>query len=439
MIKYIDDLKEITSLLACSYASNKNIMLYRNKTLLINPSAKTTLLAWKTNKYVRGFLYEICGEGDGCKTAIFILTSILNSLNKLPTPYKVKLGDIDVVGEKPNIEDLKKIAPELPDLLYEALLTNGTDLHISVEEGERVDIEILHSEGYVAKCPTPRWEKEISLKGPMVAMFNRQINKVEDVIPALENKIEGRPIVIVAPYFSKAVLDMITLNRNKGVIEAYAIETPKVNWAHEWIKDLESFVGGEVQTEFKKEFELQSYGSAYEIKIKLNEVIFEQYEDKVELTSKRIDHLNYQAQTLSSDLYFLRETLKQRVSALSGSLIRVKVGGVTEVEARNRRTNIEKQIQTLVSSIKGGIIREGLVLFLYNKSLSESDEIVAKGLEAPIKTIMTNYRVGSIKDLDLDKLRIPFPVVRLKELLSKIESIINVWSSIEIDISKTKV
>ena len=401
MIKYIDDLKEITSLLACSYASNKNIMLYRNKTLLINPSAKTTLLAWKTNKYVRGFLYEICGEGDGCKTAIFILTSILNSLNKLPTPYKVKLGDIDVVGEKPNIEDLKKIAPELPDLLYEALLTNGTDLHISVEEGERVDIEILHSEGYVAKCPTPRWEKGISLKGPMVAMFNRQINKVEDVIPALENKIEGRPIVIVAPYFSKAVLDMITLNRNKGVIEAYAIETPKVNWAHEWIKDLESFVGGEVQTEFKKEFELQSYGSAYEIKIKLNEVIFEQYEDKVELTSKRIDHLNYQAQTLSSDLYFLRETL--------------------------------------ISSIKGGIIREGLVLFLYNKSLSESDEIVAKGLEAPIKTIMTNYRVGSIKDLDLDKLRIPFPVVRLKELLSKIESIINVWSSIEIDISKTKV
>lgn len=208
----------------------------------------------------------------------------------------------------------------------------------------------------------------MSLKGPMIAMVSRPIHKVEEITPILENLIEGRPIVIIAPYYSQQVLDMINLNRNKGVIEAYAIETPKVTWSYEWLKDLESFVGGEVQVEHHSEFKIEWYGSAYEVKIKLDEVIFEQYEDKVELTAKRIDRLNYEADHLTSDLYFMREQLKQRVSALSGSLIRVKVGGVTEVEARNRRTVIEKEIQTLVSAVKGGVIKEGFVLALYKLS-----------------------------------------------------------------------
>ena len=48
-------------------------------------------------------------------------------------------------------------------------------------------------------------------------------------------------------------------------------------------------------------------------------------------------------------VFFMKEQLKQRIGALSGSLIRVKVGGATEVEARNRRTIIEKMIQTIFS------------------------------------------------------------------------------------------
>jgi len=432
MIIYLEDLKEITTLLASSHLSNnKNIMLYRNKALLINPSAKTTLLAWKTNKYVRGFLYEVCGEGDGCKTAIFILTSLLIGLNKLPRPYtlsKPVLSDKEI--EKPTREDLEKIAPDLPTLIYDALLSNGTDIHISVEVGDKVDIEVIHSEGFVAKCPH-KYEKEISLKGSMVVMFNRPVNKVEEIIPALENKIEGRPVVVVAPYFSKAVLDMITLNRNKGVIEAYAIETPKVNWVGEWLKDLESFVGGEIQNEFKKEFDLEWYGSAYEIKIKHNEVIFEQYEDKVELTSKRIDQLNYQAESYTSDLYFMREGLKERISALSGSLLRVKVGGYTEVEARNKRVQVEKSIQTLVSAIQGGVIRDGLVLALYKLSEEVKDEIIKYGLQAPLRVIYNNTGLNRIEDLDQAKLRVPFPANRLRWILDKVFSIVNVWSSID--------
>lgn len=435
MIYHIDDFKQFVYLLLSGYAGNgKNVMLYRNKKILINPSAKTTLLAWDTNQYVRGFLYEICGEGDGCKTAIFILYEILKEFHKQDHSYPISfnLNDIDIARTQPTRQDLEKIAPELPELLYEALLTNGTDIHISVEVGEGVDIEVIHSEGFIGNCPTPGWEKEISLKGPMVAMISRPINKIEEITPILENLIEGRPLVIIAPYYSKQVFDMITLNRNKGVIEAYAIETPKVTWSHEWLKDLESFVGGEVQIEHQEQFNIEWYGSAYEIKIKLNEVIFEQYEDKVELTSKRIDKLNYESDQLPSDLYFLKEQLKKRISTLSGSLIRVKVGGTTEVEARNKRTIIEKMVQTLVCAIRGGIIKEGFVLCCHNISSKYTDPILVKALQTPLD------KVKKTSKLDQDKLEVPFPYLRFKELLTKVESIANIWSSIGLDVSKKK-
>jgi len=432
MIYHIEDFKQFVYLLLSGYAGNgKNVMLYRNKKILINPSAKTTLLAWYTNPYVRGFLYEICGEGDGCKTAIFILYAILKQFHKQNERYSISfnLPDKDIQVSQPTRQDLEKIAPNLPEILYNALLTNGTDIHISVEVGESVDIEIIHSEGFIGKCPTPNWEKEISLKGPMIAMISRPINKIEHITPILENLIEGRPLVILAPYYSKQVLDTITLNRNKGVIEAYAIETPKVTWSHEWLKDLESFVGGEVQLEHQEQFNLDWYGSAYEVKIKLNEVLFEQYEDKVELTSKRIDKLNYEADHLTNDLYFMKEQLKQRIGALSGSLIRVKVGGATEVEARNRRTIIEKMIQTLVSSVKGGVIKEGFVSCIYNLSSKYDDPVLVKALQTPFNII---------KESNMDLVEIPFPYLRFKELLTKVESIANIWSSIGLDVSKKK-
>lgn len=431
-IPYLKDFDELVYLMKSSFGgSGKTVMLSRNKKILINPSAKTTLLAWDTNKYVRGFIYEICGEGDGCKTAIFILHSLLRELNKLDKPYPIHFNlKESLKGTDATREDLKLIAPDLPEILYDALLSNGTDIHISVEVGEGVDIEVIHSEGYIAKCSTPRWEKEISLKGPMVAMVSRPIHKIEEITPILENLIEGRPIVIVAPYYSKQVLDVITLNRNKGVIQAYAIETPKTTWSNEWLKDLESFVGGEVQVEHHKEFNTEWYGSAYEVKIKLDEVIFEQYDDKIELTAKRIDRLNYEADNLSSDLYFMREQINQRVSALSGSLIRVKVGGITEVEARNRRTRTEKMIQTLVSAVRGGVIKDGIVLYCNDLSAQYKDDVISKALQIPLKAIMDSVGVSSVKDIDMDKLRIPFPYLRFKELISKIESIVNVWSSI---------
>jgi hypothetical protein len=92
---------------------------------------------------------------------------------------------------------------------------------------------------------------------------------------------------------------------------------------------------------------------------------------------------------------------------------------------------VEKSIQTLVSAIQGGVIREGLVLALYKLSEEVEDEIIRYGLQAPLRVIYNNTGLNRIEDLDQDKLRVPFPANRLRWILDKVFSIVNVWSSIE--------
>jgi len=108
------------------------------------------------------------------------------------------------------------------------------------------------------------------------------------------------------------------------------------------------------------------------------------------------------------------------------------------VEARNRRTKTEKMIQTLVSAVRGGVIKEGLVLYCNELSTQYTDERISKSLRVPLKAIMDSVRVSSVEDIDMDKLRVPFPYLRFRELMGKVESIVNIWSSIGLDITKSK-
>ena len=80
-------------------------------------------------------------------------------------------------------------------------------------------------------------------------------------------------------------------------------------------------------------------------------------------------------------------------------------------------------------SYKGGIIKEGFVSCIYNLSSKYDDPVLVKALQTPFNII---------KESNMDLVEIPFPYLRFKELLTKVESIANIWSSIGLDVSKKK-
>jgi hypothetical protein len=421
----LKSLIEISTLLSISHGSNnKYVAIHRNGQIFLNPSAKSTILAWQGNPMLQYFLFETCGDGDGAKTAVFILTSLLKSFNKnQDAPKDLPIHEIDLPKTPCTKEHLIKmslgiLSEQLPDLVYEYLLSNS-DSHISIEIGDGISFEVVHSEAFRADTTRLGWELDQSIKGAMVALFDYPIFKLSDIRECLENVIENRPIVIVAPIIGGEALKTINLNTNKGVIEAYALEYPKVVWQEEWAKDFSAFTGAKIITRWEK-LKLSDLGSAQEILFKEKEILVEQYDDHIEKTSQRIDEVK--GLLAQENVYYLREILMQRISNLQGSLLRLKVGGITRLDAIKRRVLCEKLIYSLAMSVRGGVLEDGLILSLYLNA-NTSCPILNHALQSTMRVVMQNTGIHNVELLDPEKLKIPFPRQRAYDILKTSTSV----------------
>jgi len=424
------DIKEIATLLAISHGSNnKNIALYRNNEILLNPSAKSTILAWQSNPTLQYFLFQTCGEGDGCKTAVFILASLILSYYK--QSFNFNTLPVDKVisalnGVKPIKEDLQAMTQEslndlLPEAIYDFLLSDS-NTHISIELGENTSFEVQHSESFLANTTYSGYEDDKIVRGAMIAIFEYPLLTLDDIKDCLENQIEGRPIVVIAPLILGEALKTITLNRNKGIIECYAVECPKIFDQGSWLEDLCAFTGAKIVTRLKA-FEIEDLGSSFEICFKQKEMLIEQYEDCIENTAKRIDQLSYE---LSQEkIFYKAEQIQQRISNLQGSLIRLKVGGITQLEAKHRRSICEKLLISLVQAVKGGVLKEGLILSL--SKIETGNEVLDKALRSSMRIVKENK--GNLKE-------VPFPRLRAIEILNNAISISSLLTSIEMVVEK---
>lgn len=437
MMKNLDkDIKEIATLLAISHGSNhKNIALYRNDEIFLNPSAKSTILAWKSNPILQYFLFQTCGEGDGSKTAVFILASLILSYIKCPFD-NLPVHNIDLSATYPNKDDLKVMTKEvlndeLPEIVYDFLL-GDSNAHISIEIGENTSFEVLHSEAFITKTTYSGYTEDKNVKGAMLAFFTYPLLTIDDVKDCLENQIEGRPVIIIAPIILGEALKTINLNRNKGIIECYAVECPKIFDQGAWLEDLASFTGGKIVTRLKKFDYQEDFGSALEICFKEKEMLVEQYEDHLENTVKRIEQLQYE---LSQEkIFYKAEQLQQRISNLQGSLLRLKVGGITQLEAKHRRSICEKLIISLVQSVRSGILPDGLILSLAR--IETENEILNKALRSSLEIVKKNSNMK----VDESKLKIPFPKSRAIEIINNAVSIATLLTSVERVVSvKTKI
>lgn len=425
LLKYT---KEIATLLALSHKSNnKNIALSRNNEIFINPSAKSTILAWNSYPLLQYFLFQICGDGDGAKTAVFIFASLIQSYYKDKQELKLNtnftLSKLDEFSKPATREDLKLMSKEiiddiLPELVYDFLLSNS-NAHISIELGEGISYEVQHSEAFRSNTRyIGEWVEDKLVKGPMIGIFDYPISRIEDIQEYLENQIEGRPIIIIAPMFSKKVVTTINLNRNKGVLECYIVEAVKCIWQEEWLKDIASFTGATIITRHLKDFDISYLGSAKEICFKEKEMLIEQYDEHIEKTAQRIDQLIYE-KTIEQQ-YYKMELLEERISNLQGSFIRLKIGGKTKLEATHRRALCEKLLLSLVSSVKGGVLKEGLILSLAN--INDEDERLDHALKCSLRIVKQNSK--EIINV------VPFPTLRAKQIINNAVSISHLLTSV---------
>ena len=101
------------------------------------------------------------------------------------------------------------------------------------------------------------------------------------------------------------------------------------------------------------------------------------------------------------------------------------MGGITQLEAKHRRSICEKLLISLVQSVKGGVLKEGLILSL--SKIETGNEVLDKALRSSMGIVKENK--GILKE-------VPFPRLRAVEILNNAISISSLLTSLELVIEK---
>jgi len=432
MISFSHDVEEITRLLVLSHASSgRSVCVSRHGQVFVNLSAKSTLNEWTPrHRVIQTALLDLVGEGDGGKLGVFIFTSLFRSISKLHPQdqistirelekYTPSLREFRHTSEKYHLTSLTK--EDYGDALAEAALLSGALSHVSLEKYEGTGVELIESESFISEArPLYLPTEQVSLKGAMCAFYPYAISEFSQIESALSlmGSFEGRPLVIFAPLLRGDALSTIKLNREKGVVEAYAVEAPLVSWGKGWLEDVASFTGGEFHDpHLHTEFQTSSFGSAREILLREKEIIIDPYDDHAEKTGERISLLLREAEetphTHTQDLW------RKRAASLGGTLIRLKIGGDTEADARLRRNRAEKHLISMSSMVRGGHV-EGAIPTLARMAEREGNEIIGRALRAPLRVVGINKNETDLVKLAEDpELQVPFPAQRLETLISR--------------------
>ena len=419
--------------MVCSHASSgKTIAISRNNQVFTNLSAKSTLNQWNPRHKVvqKGFL-DVVGSGDGGKLGCFLTISLMRSLAKhrhgghpdLTREVLSYLPEIErriiTQSKEAQKEQLVSVGEglEFADQLADAVFLSGAESHISLEKYDGVGCEVVESESFYSDSKNHHVQEQTTLKGPMVALIPKRISKFEDIVPPLElmGTFPNRPLVIICPMIRGEALATLKRNREEGVVEAYAIEAPLVTWGKGWLEDVGAFTGATLFDPYLySDFKLEFFGSAREITLKQGEMIIEPYDDHAEITGRRIEQLLHEAN--NSPHSHTQDLWRKRASMLGGTLIRVKVGGVTEAEARLKRSKTEKALLNMNLMLKNGYV-DGAIPILAN--IQGIHPIVDKALISPLRVVGLNNNTVNLENVlsSYSCLYEPFPTERLLNLV----------------------
>jgi chaperonin GroEL len=172
------------------------------------------------------------------------------------------------------------------------------------------------------------------------------------------------------------------------------------------LQDLAILTGGQVISEdlgMKLEsVTMDMLGSAKRVSITKDETtIVDGLGEKAEIEA-RVAQIRGQIEETTSD--YDREKLQERVAKLAGGVAVIRVGGMTEVEVKERKDRVDDALNATRAAVQEGVVvGGGVALVQAGKVLADLEgsnpdqtagiKIVARAIEAPLRQIAENAGV----------------------------------------------
>jgi chaperonin GroEL len=328
-----------------------------------------------------------------------------------PVSDSAEVAQVGTISANGEAEIGRQIADAMQKVGNEGVITveenKGLETETEVVEGMQFD------RGYLSPYFVTNPDKMIAdLEDVMILLHEKKLSSLQPMVPLLEQVIQSqKPLLIISEDVEGEALATLVVNKLRGGLKIAAVKAPGFGDRRKaMLQDIAILTGGQVISDdlgMKLEnVGMDMLGSAKKVTItKDTTTIVDGAGDKAEI-SARVAQIRQQIEDTSSD--YDREKLQERVAKLAGGVAVIRVGGMTEVEVKERKDRVDDALNATRAAVQEGVVVGGGVALVQagkvliglegaNSDQTNGIAIVRRALEAPLRQIAQNAGVdGSV-------------------------------------------
>ena len=388
--------------------------------------------------------------GDGTTTATVLAQSIVKEglkqvaagLNPMDLKRGIDLATARVVSAikeaSREVKDSDEVAQvgtisangevEIGQQIADAMQKVGNEGVITVEENKGLETEtdvvegMQFDRGYLSPYFVTNPDKMTAeLEDCMILLHEKKLSSLQPMVPLLESVIQSqKPLLIIAEDVEGEALATLVVNKLRGGLKIAAVKAPGFGDRRKaMLQDIAILTGGQVISEdlgMKLEnVTVDMLGTAKKVAITKDETtVVDGAGEKAEIEA-RVAQIRQNIEETTSD--YDREKLQERVAKLAGGVAVIRVGGMTEVEVKERKDRVDDALNATRAAVQEGVVVGGGVALVQGGKALEGLEganadqnagiaIVRKAIESPLRQIAENAGVdgavvaGKVRESD---------------------------------------
>lgn len=327
------------------------------------------------------------GIGETYKNELPKVLKSLDKLAKRATQKQIRqVATLAANGDKEVGKIVAKAYKEVGKNGYVTVETTALDhTTMEVEEGFTVEAGLLS-----AYFVTDASAMECRLKDAYVLVMSDKVNMLDDIYPYIEYATsKGKPLMVFGGDVDPKVLQQILVNNAKGVFTVCFVRTPHNAERQVMLATDIAVATGSKITSVLSNPDISNLGHAQSVSVRQGSTSIISDVD----VSEYVSTLQSELPTTELDSF-----LKKRIQNLTSKLVTIKVGGLTDLDLRERRDRIDDAVGAVKSAYKEGVVSGAGNALAHVAYKLDLHPIFAESLSRPMYTILENAEIDAKKE-----------------------------------------